>query len=143
MRRTAIVVVLTVLLAAVAYRGASAHDRASEVRERIVSQRVVSVSDRLYCGMSRISGAPVTEAETEAFITEIVEPRFPDGFTWWYARGGWAGGREQTLVIEIGRPNDSQSEERIEEIGREYARRFAQHSVFRIKTPAHLESITP
>lgn len=143
MRRTSIALTLTLLLSATAYVGANAsEDSATRVRERIASRTLVSVADRLYCGMSMPGGGVVTDAQIEQFVVEVVEPRFPDGFTIWRARGAWMGGREETTVIEIGHANDAASKQRVKEIASEYVRRFHQSAVLRMTVPATLEFIS-
>lgn len=49
--------------------------------------------------MSMEGGGTVSDGQVETFLTEVVEPRFPDGFTVWRARGAWQGGCEETLVL--------------------------------------------
>lgn len=84
----------------------------------------------------------VTDAQLEAFVVEVVEPRFPDGFTLWRARGAWMGGREDTTVIEIAHPGDATSKRLIQEIATEYARRFHQTAVLRMTVPARIDFIS-
>jgi hypothetical protein len=141
MRRTSLVLALTLLAGLSAYVGTTAADnRAIDVRQRI-TERGLSVADRLYCGRSIPGGGEVTDAEIEAFVTEVVEPRFPDGFTVWRARGGWMGGREETVVIEIAHRSEANADRLFAEIGAEYVRRFRQSSVLRVTLPARMEFI--
>jgi hypothetical protein len=97
------------------------------------------VSDRLFCGLSIPGGGTVSDAEIEAFIAEVVEPRFPQGFTMWRARGRWQGGSEEVMVLEIVRPRDAQRDRAIAEIADEYRRRFRQEAVLRVTMPALME----
>jgi hypothetical protein len=143
MRRTSIALAFTLLLSTTAYVGATqSDDAASRVRDRIASRASHSVADRLYCGMSMPGGGVVTDAQIEQFLTEVVEPRFPDGFTVWRARGAWMGGREETVVIEIGHANDAASKKRVQEIASQYVRRFQQSAVLRMTVPATLEFVS-
>jgi hypothetical protein len=143
MRRTSIALALTLLLGTSVWVGAaSVDDTVSEARLRLEQRAPAAVADRLYCGMSVPSGGVVTDAQVEAFLTEVVEPRFPDGFTVWRARGAWMGGREETTVIEIAHPGDAESLRRVEEIGAAYARRFGQSAVLRLTVPAHMKFIS-
>ena len=100
-----------------------------------------TISDRLFCGMSIRDGGVVTDAEVETFLTEVVEPRFPDGFTVWRARGAWQGGREDTLVIEIVHRNDPDKDRRMREIASIYRERFRQESVLRVTTAATMQFV--
>lgn len=83
----------------------------------------------------------MSEAEVETFLTEVVEPRFPDGFTVWRARGAWQGGREETLVLEIVHRNDPRLNRLVLEIADAYRARFRQQSVLRVTSPASMEFI--
>lgn len=100
-----------------------------------------TISDRLFCGMSIPDGGVVTDAEVETFLAEVVEPRFPDGFTVWRARGAWQGGREETLVIEIVHRNDPDKDRRMREIASIYRERFRQESVLRVTTAATMQFV--
>lgn len=97
------------------------------------------VSDRLFCGLSIPGGGTITDSEIETFVAEVVEPRFPQGFTMWRARGRWQGGSEEVMVLEIVRPHDAQSEKSVAEIADEYRRRFRQEAVLRVTMPARME----
>ncbi|HEX7150521.1 MAG TPA: DUF3574 domain-containing protein [Thermoanaerobaculia bacterium] len=102
----------------------------------------VPAREPAHCGMSIPGGGVVTDAQLEAFVVEVVEPRFPDGFTLWRARGAWMGGREDTTVIEIAHPGDATSKRLIQEIATEYARRFHQTAVLRMTVPARIDFIS-
>ncbi|HEY0160700.1 MAG TPA: DUF3574 domain-containing protein [Thermoanaerobaculia bacterium] len=144
MRRTSLAFALTLLLGASAYVGANAaDDPVGRVRDRIAARGGSgSVADRLYCGMSISGGGVVTDAEVEAFVNEVVAPRFPDGFTVWRARGAWLGGREETVIIEIAHGNDPTANRLVAEIGAEYVRRFRQMAVLRMTVPARIDFIS-
>jgi len=143
MRRTSLLLALALLLTACLSLGASpAEDRTTVIRERIARHGTASVADRLYCGRSISDGSAVTDAQVETFITEVVEPRFPDGFTIWRARGAWLGAREDTVVIEIAHAGDAEAIRLVAEIGAEYVRRFRQTAVLRMTLPARLEFIS-
>lgn len=97
------------------------------------------VSDRLFCGLSIPGGGTVSEQELETFIDEVVEARFPEGFTVWRARGRWDGGSEEVMILEIVHPDDASLERRVAEIADEYRRRFNQEAVLRVTMPARME----
>ena len=99
------------------------------------------LSDRLFCGLSIPGGGVVTQSDVDAFIREIVEPRFPQGFTVSRARGHWRGGNEETMVIEIIRPMTMRDENAVAEIADEYRRRFRQEAVLRVMMPARMELV--
>ena len=103
---------------------------------------VTGVSDRLYCGRDiPDGGGEVSDAQVEAFLDEVVEPRFPEGYTVWTAMGMWKGGEERTLVIELVHPYGSDFDRKIREIADEYRRRFRQNAVMRVTNPAVMEFI--
>lgn len=97
-----------------------------------------TVSDRLFCGRSTPGGVIISDAQLEVFLAEVVEPRFPDGFTVWQAEGAWRGGREDVLVLEIVHRNDPRHDRLIREIAEEYRSRFKQEAVLRVTTPASM-----
>lgn len=99
------------------------------------------VSDRLFCGLSIPGGGEVTQEQLDAFINEVVEPRFPEGFTIWRAKGQWRGGDEDSLVIEMIHPFDAKIEAAVREIAEEYRSRFRQEAVMRVTVPARLEFV--
>lgn len=99
------------------------------------------VSDRLYCGRSIPGGGEVTEADIDKFVNEVVEPRFPEGFTMWTATGNWEGQEEPTLVLEFLHPYGRRFDDEVREIAEEYRRRFSQEAVMRVSLPALMEFV--
>ena len=97
------------------------------------------LSERLFCGLSIPGGGTVTQQDIETFIAEVVEPRFPQGFTMWRAQGRWRGGSEETMVLEIIHPIEARHAEAVGEIADEYRRRFKQEAVLRVMMPARME----
>ena len=102
---------------------------------------VSGVSDRLFCGRSIPGGGEVSDADIDAFVTEVVSPRFPEGFTMWTATGNWEGNEEQTLVLEFIHPYGRRFDDEVREIADEYRRRFRQESVMRVTMPALMEFV--
>jgi hypothetical protein len=101
-----------------------------------------TVADRLFCGMAIPGGGAVTQADLDRFVDEVVEPRFPDGFTIWRARGAWRGGSEDVTILEIVHPDDPARDAAVGEIASEYRRRFRQETVLRVRTQVHMDFIT-
>lgn len=97
------------------------------------------LSERIFCGLSIPGGGTVSQQDIDTFIVEVVEPRFPQGFTMWRAQGRWRGGSEETMVIEILHPLDARLAEAVREIADEYKRRFKQEAVLRVMMPARME----
>lgn len=99
------------------------------------------LSERLFCGLSIPGGGTVTQQELDAFILEVVEPRFPQGFTMWRAQGRWRGGSEEVMVLEILHPYEARHTEAVAEIAEEYKRRFRQEAVLRVMMPARMDLV--
>jgi hypothetical protein len=98
-------------------------------------------ADLLYFGSSRPDGPPVTQEQWDAFLADVVTPRYPSGFTAWPATGQWqgAGGaitREASWVLSIVHPDEPQPEEGIRAIATQYKARFRQEAVLRVKQAA-------
>ena len=100
------------------------------------------LSDRLFCGLSIPGGGTVSQQELDAFINEVVEPRFPKGFTIWRAQGRWRGGSEDVMILEILHPLDERLGIAVDEIAAEYRHRFKQEAVLRVMMPARMEFTT-
>lgn len=99
------------------------------------------VADRLYCGLSIPGGGVVSQTDLDTFIREVVEPRFPDGFTVWRARGQWRGGSEESAVIEIVHARDPQLDRAVQEIADAYRTRFRQEAVLRVTAPVRMQLV--
>jgi hypothetical protein len=99
-----------------------------------------AVSDRLYFGRAIPAGGEVTEADWDAFVAEVIAPRFPDGFTIHRASGHWRGDdgaavSEGSFILEVVHRGDAAADRAIDEIGRAYRERFDQDAVMRVRTP--------
>jgi len=93
----------------------------------------------LYFGRSIPGGGLVTEEQWEQFLAEIVTPRFPDGFTILKGVGQYRekSGKiisepSQILVFLYSSKSKNESRAKIEEIRKEYVKRFKQESVLRV-----------
>ena len=99
-----------------------------------------AVSDVLYFGTSTPEG-PVTDAEWDTFLREVVTPRFPDGLTVWRGSGQWRSpegrvGRESTYVLGIVHPESEAAESSLAAIMSRYKSQFRQEAVLRVTTRA-------
>jgi Protein of unknown function (DUF3574) len=104
------------------------------------------VADRLFCGLSIPGGGSVSDDEWNAFMGEVVTPRFPDGLTVWRAEGQWRGRdgaivREPVMIIEVLHPYDAIFDRKMEEIADEYRARFRQEAVLRVTMPARMDFV--
>ncbi|WP_246795183.1 DUF3574 domain-containing protein [Burkholderia perseverans] len=77
----------------------------------------------------------VTDAERQAFVAEVVTPRFPDGLTLWDTQGQWrdrdtgAVVREASFVIRLVAPPTPATRRAIDEIRTAWQQRFHQQAV--------------
>jgi hypothetical protein len=93
------------------------------------------VRTELYFGLARPDGGRVGDEQWQAFVDDVVTPRFPDGFTVLDARGQWRGGdgsivREPARVLVLFH-TAADASRKLEEIRAEYRVRFAQEAVLR------------
>ncbi len=93
----------------------------------------------LYLGMSIPGGGTVSEAAWEQFLSEVVTPMFPDGFTVLGGRGQYreASGTiakepSHVLVFLYRKADRKVAGTKIETIRGEYKKRFSQESVLRV-----------
>lgn len=103
-----------------------------------------TVSDRLFFGRN-IPGTTgeVSDAQWNAFVNEVIVPRFPDGFTVWTGAGQWKGedGKEvseRTLVMELVHKTDPAVDTKFAEIAQAYRQRFNQEAVLGVRAPAQM-----
>ena len=99
------------------------------------------VRDVLYFGRNRPDGGQVSDADWQAFLDEVVTPRFPGGLTVVEATGQWKGQsgqveRERAEVVTVLHAGDAPARRAVEEIAAEYKRRFQQEAVLRERTTA-------
>lgn len=102
---------------------------------------VQGISDRLFCGRAIPGGGEVSDADVRRFVDEVVEPRFPEGFTMWTAVGSWEGKEEKTLVLEFLHPYGRRFDDQVRAVADEYRRRFHQEAVMRVTLPAVMELV--
>lgn len=97
---------------------------------------------QLYFGLQGPLG-PIPEPEWEAFLLEVVTPRFPDGLTVLHATGQWRKGgepvqREASRVIEIVYDESPRVRRLIDEVAAIYKTRFQQQSVMVVRSPVYV-----
>lgn len=94
------------------------------------------VSETLYFGTGTADGR-VTQVQWQAFIDDVITPRFPQGLSIWPAYGQWqtAAGpviREDSYVLNVVHEGEPSSERAIAEIMNSYKQRFRQEAVLRV-----------
>ena len=96
-----------------------------------------SVSYRLYFGLDHADGRSVSADEWDAFLADTITPRFPWGLSVIDVKGQWQKPdgeleRENTKLVLLNHPPPlADGLTRIDEISREYERRFRQDPVYR------------
>ncbi len=88
---------------------------------------------RLYFGLRGPDG-PIPDTAWEAFLSETITPRFPDGLTVLEAKGQWRGAdrtvsREAARVVEIMHEPSRAAETAIDEIADAYKTRYGHEAV--------------
>jgi hypothetical protein len=99
------------------------------------------VRDVVYFGRNRPTGGSVSDAQWQAFLDEVVTPRFPAGLTIVEATGQWQGKsgtveRERAEVLTLFHAGDAAARQAVAEIAAEYKRRFQQDAVLRERATA-------
>lgn len=91
-------------------------------------------SSTLYFGADRPDGGVVSDAEWSRFLADEVTPRFPDGLTWFDARGQWRSNNsaivhEASRIIVLLHDAAPDKQKRLDAIAAAYKKQFAQESV--------------
>ena len=129
-RRFPILLCLPVVVMALAACGGATTARCPDGLQEVVRFE-------LYFGLDRADGRSVSPAEWDAFLADTVTPRFPLGLSTLDVRGQWQRPdgvieRENTKLVVLVRPLPlADGMALIDEISREYQRRFGQDPVFR------------
>jgi hypothetical protein len=96
----------------------------------------VLLRETLYFGRNRLAGGTVSDDEWKRFLAEVVTPRFPQGLTVLDATGQWQGAngaveQERSEVVTVFHPDTDAARRSVQEVAREYKRRFRQEAVLR------------
>lgn len=91
----------------------------------------------LYFGLSRAAGPDITQAEFQAFVDEVVTPRFPDGLTLLSGAGQFRGSsgvvvKEPSKLLILFYPWNNSRHRSIERIRALYKQTFQQEAVLRV-----------
>lgn len=98
------------------------------------------VLSRLYFGLGSPEG-PIAQPAFQAFVDEVVTPRFPDGLTVLAADGQWRGKegkteREGARVLELVHEPSAEVDQKLVQIVSLYKQRFHQESVLVVRHEA-------
>ena len=91
----------------------------------------------LYFGLDHADGRSVSAEEWDDFVADTITPRFPQGLSMFDVRGQWQRPdgiieRENTKMVMLAHPPPTEAGMiLVDEIAREYQRRFGQDPVFR------------
>jgi hypothetical protein len=91
----------------------------------------------LFFGLDHADGRSVSAEEWDAFVADTITPRFPQGLSMFDVRGQWQRPdgiieRENTRMVMLAHPPPAEAGMvLVDEISREYQRRFNQDPVFR------------
>lgn len=101
------------------------------------------VKSELYFGRTK-PGGEVSAAEWDAFLSDEVTPRFPDGLTVLDAYGQWRNadgkiGKEATKLLVLVHPDEPAAARKIGELIEVYKKRFTQESVLWVKHPVEVK----
>ena len=122
---------------------AGCHGRLARVPDPIAppAGEPVMVRTELYFGLSQKGGGVVTAQEFDAFVDEVITPRFPDGFTIVDAVGQWRDSTgniiwERSKLLIVLHDSGERAAKAIEEIRDLYKSKFGQESVMRVTSTA-------
>jgi len=102
---------------------------------------VASLKTEIYFGSNLGDGTSVSEEAWEAFVADVVVPRFPAGITVLEALGrgrSTVGPLAPTRVLVVVHPDDPDTQARFSEIRAEYRKRFATAGQFHIDQPVRI-----
>jgi hypothetical protein len=97
-----------------------------------------NVSETLYFGTGKTDGQ-VSQVEWQAFVDEVITPRFPQGLSIWPAYGQWRSAtgtiiQEDSYVLNVIHEGEPASEVAITEIMNSYKQKFQQEAVLRVES---------
>ena len=104
------------------------------------------IDERLYFGRNIPAGGVVSDSAWSVFLTEVVTPRLPSGFSVYREEGQWRDdqGRiehEPGFMLEVYHPRGSPPDSVFDAIARIYCARFGQDAVLRTSGPATMKMI--
>jgi hypothetical protein len=97
----------------------------------------------VFFGLSRPNGPAITTTEWQAFVNEVVTPKFPSGLTIVDTVGQWQNAtgkidREPTKMLVLFHPATPDVDARIDEIRKLYCQRFDQEAVMKVTSYAQV-----
>ena len=99
----------------------------------------------LFMGLSSADGHGVSEQQWQAFLRDVVTPRFPSGLTVLHGHGQYLASSDQNLVREqmklllLVHPGDADSGDAVDQVIAQYKMEFNQESVLRVDARTHAQ----
>lgn len=95
------------------------------------------VSEKLYFGTHKPTGTVTTE-DWQAFLSDVVTPKFPQGLSVWRASGQWKSDagpivREDSYVLSVVHSGASAEDQALAAIASAYKTKFQQEAVLRVR----------
>jgi len=95
------------------------------------------VRSELYFGLSRQGAADVSPAEWQAFVDEVITPRFPNGLTVLEGNGQWlmrdgSLAKEKSRIVILVHPGTTDQKHKLDEIREAYKKKFSQEAVMEL-----------
>lgn len=105
-----------------------------------------AIEERLFFGRNIPSGGMVSDSAWSAFLSEVVTPRLPEGFTVYRTEGQWKDPRgvvvhEPGMVLEVTHAAGSPPDSVFDAIASLYCARFGQDAVLRVSGPVTMRLI--
>ena len=107
-----------------------------KICERVINGEIFARTELLF-GLSRSSGADITEEEFQSFIDQQVTPRFPEGLTLLTGNGQFQDStgniiQEGSKLLILLYPFSKDRSALVDEVRAEYKSEFQQESVLRV-----------
>jgi len=102
-----------------------------------------TLKTEIYLGLRSADGQAVPDQAWEAFVAEVVAPRFPEGLTILDARGrsGASASLDRVKVLVLVHPNSPDAQTRLAEIKTEFKERFGSARVFHTDQPVRVHAL--
>ncbi len=102
------------------------------------------VRSELYFGLSRQAAADVSPAQWQAFVDEVITPRFPNGLTVLEGNGQWqmrdgSLAKEKSRIVIVVHPGTADQQQKLDEIREAYKKRFSQEAVMELDEDAEIK----
>jgi len=101
-----------------------------------------TLKTEIYLGLRSADGQAVADQAWEAFVAQVVAPRFPEGLTILDARGqsSASASLDRVKVLVLVHPNSPDAQTRLGEIKTEFKKRFGSTRVFHTDQPVRVHA---